>query len=284
MLGYGRTRPSAYRSSTIGSWTGLPKAVRSSPLAACIAYNVGPGPVADLLNPKGLLRRCICSGDCSPMAPTQSLPVLKMMERIRQEGLMVIVRGGFSLEEVIVVGDALLAVPLPLLEITLNTSGALHAIEALRYRFGDHMVIGAGTVREAAQAREAIAAGAQFLVAPNLDRPAVEEALDQDTLMIPGVFTPTEVQQAVQAGCAMVKLFPCPDTSYLKAVRAPLSDVEFIPTGGIDAGNIGEFRRAGAVAVGIGSALVGSGTIHQGDLITKARMLKRHWDAAGVAG
>jgi len=218
------------------------------------------------------------------MTPTLPLPVLKMMRRIRQEGLIAIVRGGFGLAEIITVGDAMLAAPLPLLEVTLNTAGALHAIEALRNRFGDHMVIGAGTVREAAQAREAIAAGAQILVAPNLDLPTVEEALARDTLMLPGVFTPTEVQRAVQAGCGMVKLFPCPDTSYLKAVRAPLSDVEFIPTGGIDAGNIGAFRQAGAVAVGIGSSLVGAGAVDQGDLITKARTLKRNWEAAGCGG
>ncbi len=215
------------------------------------------------------------------MAQAQSSPVLKMKERIRQEGLIAIVRGGFSLEEVIMVGDALLAAPLPLLEVTLNTTGALSAIESLRTRFGDHMVIGAGTVREAVQAREAVAAGAQFLVAPNLDLPTVEEALSRDTLMVPGVFTPTEIQRAVQAGCSMVKLFPCLGTSYLKAVRAPLSDVEFIPTGGVDAVNIGKFRQAGAVAVGIGSSLVGPGIVHQGALISKARELKRNWEAAG---
>ena len=78
-----------------------------------------------------------------------------------------------------------------------------------------------------------------------------------------------------------MKLFPCLGTSYLKAVRAPLSDVDFIPTGGIDAGNIGDFRKAGAVAVGIGSSLVGSGDIDQAELITKARELKSNWEAAG---
>ncbi len=214
----------------------------------------------------------------SNIAPS---PILEMMDRIREEGLIAIVRGGFSLEEVLTVGDAMLAAPLPLLEVTLNTTGALNAIEALRIRFGDHMVIGAGTVRDSGQAREAISAGAQFLVAPNLDLPTVKEAHAQDTLMLPGVFTPSEIQQAVLAGCQMVKLFPCLGTSYLKAVRAPLSDVDFIPTGGIDAGNIGDFRKAGAVAVGIGSSLVGSGDIDQAELITKARELKSNWEAAG---
>ena len=214
----------------------------------------------------------------SNIAPS---PILEMMDRIREEGLIAIVRGGFSLEEVLTVGDAMLAAPLPLLEVTLNPTGALNALEALRILFGDHMGIGAGTVRDSGQAREAISAGAQFLVAPNLDLPTVKEAHAQDTLMLPGVFTPSEIQQAVLAGCQMVKLFPCLGTSYLKAVRAPLSDVDFIPTGGIDAGNIGDFRKAGAVAVGIGSSLVGSGDIDQAELITKARELKSNWEAAG---
>ncbi len=72
----------------------------------------------------------------SNIAPS---PILEMMDRIREEGLIAIVRGGFSLEEVLTVGDAMLAAPLPLLEVTLNTTGALNAIEALRIRFGDHM-------------------------------------------------------------------------------------------------------------------------------------------------
>lgn len=214
---------------------------------------------------------------------SRSLPesVALMMERVRQEGLVAIVRGGFSLEEVLTVGDAMAAAPLPLLEITLNTTGALEAIAALRQRFGESMVIGAGTVREKAQAAAAIEAGAQFLVAPNLDVPTINLAFDMGVLMLPGVFTPTEAQQAAQAGCRMVKLFPCPDPSYLKAVRAPLADLEFIPTGGVGADNIGEFRMAGAAAVGIGSSLVGA-DVDQADLITKARLLKREWAAATV--
>lgn len=206
-------------------------------------------------------------------------PVLQMMDRVRAEGLVAIVRGGFDFEEIIAIGDAMLAAPLPLLEITLNTTGALNAIEALRVRYGDDMVIGAGTVREVSQARAAIAAGAQFIVSPNLDLPSVEVAFEMETLLIPGVFTPSEIQQAFQAGCRMVKLFPCPSTAYLKAVRAPMSDVEFIPTGGIDADNIAEFRQAGAVAVGIGSSLVGPGPIDQGSLITKARTLQSNWES-----
>lgn len=203
-----------------------------------------------------------------------------MQQCIRTEGIVVIVRGGFALEEITVIADAMLAAPLRLLEITMNTPDALAAIAALRTRFGANMVIGAGTVRTVSQAQSALDAGAQFLVAPNLDPASVALAQQHETLMLPGIFTATEAQQAAALGCRMVKLFPCPGTGYLKALRAPLHDLEFIPTGGVDASNIGAFRQAGAVAVGIGSSLVSAGRIDQASLITQARILRQNWHAA----
>ena len=203
----------------------------------------------------------------------------EMQSRVRAEGLVAIVRGGYSLPEIITVADAMLAAPLPLLEITMNTPDALSAIRTLRQRYDDSMAIGAGTVRNADQAAAAIEAGAEFLVSPSLDPASVRVAAEADVLFLPGIFTPTEAQQAFQLGCAMVKLFPCPDPAYLKAVKAPLSDMEFVPTGGIDADNIGAYRLAGAAGVGIGSSLVG-GDIRQDVLITKARLLLRNWREA----
>lgn len=202
-----------------------------------------------------------------------------MRTRVREEGLVAIVRGGYSLPEIIAIADAMLAVPLPLLEITMNTPDALSAIQTLRQRYDDSMAIGAGTVRTADQAAAAIDAGAEFLVSPCLDSASVHVAAEADVLILPGIFTPSEAQQAFRLGCAMVKLFPCPDPAYLKAVRAPLSDMEFVPTGGIDTDNIGAYRRAGAAGVGIGSSLVGS-DIRQDVLITKARQLLRNWQDA----
>lgn len=206
-----------------------------------------------------------------------------MMQCIREEGLVAIVRGGFALEEILTIGDAMLAAPLRLLEVTLNTPDAFAAIAGLRTRFGDSMVIGAGTVRTPDQTWEALRAGAQFLVAPNLDVQCVRMAQAKDILMLPGIFTPTEAQRAADAGCRMVKLFPCPGTDYLKALRGPLNDLEFIPTGGINADNIAAYRRAGAVGVGIGGSLIGPGKVDQAALITKARTLTRNWKAAGTA-
>lgn len=210
---------------------------------------------------------------------TGSSRTAAMRTRIREVGLVAIVRGGYSLPEIITIADAMLAAPLPLLEITMNTPDALTAIQTLRQRYDDSMAIGAGTVRTADQTAAAIEAGAEFLVSPCLDPDSVRVAVEADVLFLPGIFTPTEAQQAFQLGCTMVKLFPCPDPTYLKAVKAPLSDMEFVPTGGIDADNIGSYRRAGAAGVGIGSSLVGS-DIRQDVLITKARLLLRNWQDA----
>ena len=101
------------------------------------------------------------------------------------------------------------------------------------------MVIGAGTVRNTAQFLDAIAAGAQFTVAPGSEKGTMEAARNEGILHVPGVFTATEVEQAYGMGYRLLKLFPAAELgpSYLKSLRAPLNDVNFIPTGGIDATN-----------------------------------------------
>jgi 2-dehydro-3-deoxyphosphogluconate aldolase / (4S)-4-hydroxy-2-oxoglutarate aldolase len=206
----------------------------------------------------------------------------KIADFICQDGLVAIVRGNFPTQKLLEVGDALLAAPVLVMEVTLNTTGALEAIELLRNRYGDNMVVGAGTVRTAAQLREAIAAGAQFSVSPNLDLATVELATSLDLLHLPGVFTPTEAQNAYAAGCKYVKLFPSDvmGPRYLKAIRAPLDDIGFIPTGGITPENVGDYIRAGAVAVGLGSALVTGPDQTMDDLITRARAIRSAWKEA----
>ncbi len=198
---------------------------------------------------------------------------------IKKHGLIAIVRGDYTAQEIIEIGDALLAAPVLVAEVTLNSAGALNAIADLRGRYGDNMLVGAGTVRTAAQFDEAVAAGAQFTVAPNFDAETVQRAVAQDVLHLPGIFTATEAQMALAAGSTLLKLFPSDamGPGYLKALRAPLSDVEFVPTGGIDVDNIGEYARAGAVAVGIGSALIPKQDWSAQAIITKARALIEAW-------
>jgi len=181
------------------------------------------------------------------------------------------------------IGEALLAGSVTVMELTLNSPNALAALPKLLEHFGDCLLLGAGTVREATQARHAIEAGAQFMVSPNFDPETVAVAHSYSVLHFPGVYTATEVQTAVAAGCRMLKLFPMIDPvgpAYLKALRGPFDDVDFMPTGGISLENIADFARAGAVAVGLGSNLVREPGQPTDEITARALALRAAWDGA----
>ena len=199
---------------------------------------------------------------------------------IKKDGLIAIVRGQFTVEQMLAIGETLAAAAITILEITLNSSHALDAIPQLRGRFADTLLIGAGTVRTAAQWHDARSAGAQFTVAPNLDMVTVAAAQSHQFLHLPGVFTPNEAETAFRAGCQVVKLFPCDalGPTYLKAIRAPLEDIAFVPTGGITTANIGAYRRAGALACGIGSALVTGPEQSLTELRQRGEALRQAWN------
>ena len=206
-------------------------------------------------------------------------------DRIKSSAIIAILRGDFSLEDILRIGDALQAGGVTALEVTLNSRAALTYLPKLRDHFADDMLIGAGTARSADQARAASEAGAEFLVSPNFDLATVKFAQSKSLLHLPGVFTATEAQTAFAAGCPMVKLFPMETAgpAYLKALRAPLNDIEFVPTGGISLENIGEYARAGAAAVGLGSKLVPNKEISSTELTARARALQAAWQS-GVNG
>ena len=203
-------------------------------------------------------------------------------EKIKQSGIIAILRGDFSVEDMIRLGEALMAGFITVMEVTLNSPSALTALPQLRRHFGDEMLVGAGTVRSVDHARTAREAGAQFLVSPNFDTETVSFARTNDLLHLPGVFTATEAQTAFAAGCQMLKLFPMEalvnGPAYLKALRAPLNDIDFVPTGGVSLENIANYRRAGAVAVGLGSKLVLNREQTSKDLTTRAEALRQAWE------
>lgn len=158
------------------------------------------------------------------------------------------------------------------LEFTLTSAGAPGAVTAAVEAAGDRAAVGAGTVLYAEQVRAVADAGAQFVVSPHVS-PAVIAAADRlGLLALPGAFTATEVQLAVDGGARMVKLFPAQPAgvSYLKALRGPLDQVSFVPTGGVAIEDIQPFLSAGAAAVALGSALVRS-TDDLDGLRTRAR-------------
>lgn len=182
----------------------------------------------------------------------------KAAEQIRETGIIAIARGDFMPARACEIADALARGGVHVMEVTLGSETSVACINALREHTDGRMLVGAGTVRTPEDVDRALGAGAQFLVSPNTDPGSMGRSRAAEVLHLPGVFTASEAQEAIRAGCRMQKLFPARHMgpSYMKALRAPLSDVEFVPTGGIDMGNIAAFIDAGAVAVGVGSALI----------------------------
>ena len=178
--------------------------------------------------------------------------VTDVIERIRTERLVAILRRVPAVDARVA---ALAEAGVGVVEITLDDPGAFAAIERACGR-GDVTVI-AGTVRRAEQVDEAVQAGAEAVVGPGFVPAVVDRAAELGVPVIPGALTPTEVETAWAAGAAMVKLFPgsVGGPGYVRELLAPLSDVQLIVTGGIDASNARAFLDAGAVAVGAGSAL-----------------------------
>ena len=144
-------------------------------------------------------------------------------------------------------------------EVTLNepVSAALDQLARLSAAVADRMLIGAGTVLSVDAAERAVGAGARFLVTPVVDATIVAWALEHGITVLPGAFTPTEILTAWRAGATAVKLFPASVASpaAVREIHGPLPEVPLIPTGGVALDTVGEFIRAGATAIGIGSWL-----------------------------
>lgn len=214
------------------------------------------------------------------MTTKENLTTAQHAEKmLREHGLVAIMRGDFPVDAFLTIGDVLAENGIRVMEVTLNSAQAREAIPALRARFGEDLLIGAGTIRRVEQVDEALEAGAQFIVSPNFNPDAVARSQAAGVLHLPGVATPTEAENAFTAGCHMLKLFPADvlgGPTYLKVIRAPLDDIDFVPTGGITPENAGEYRRAGAVALGLGSALVSKDWTRE-NVATRARALVSSW-------
>lgn len=146
------------------------------------------------------------------------------------------------------------------LEITINSPKAIAVIEKLSNKFANELLIGAGTVLDPETARAAILAGARFIISPTTDLPTITLTRRYGCVSIPGAFTPSEILQAFEHGGDIVKVFPAIlGAGYLKEIQGPLPQIPLMPTGGVNIHNIFEFKQAGAVAFGVGSALVNTG-------------------------
>jgi 2-dehydro-3-deoxyphosphogluconate aldolase/(4S)-4-hydroxy-2-oxoglutarate aldolase len=196
-----------------------------------------------------------------------------VLKRIRDTGLIPVVRAESS-EMAMGAVAALKAGGLDVLEVTMTVPGAIEVIRALAEEYGAEALIGAGTVLDPETAQACIQAGAQFIVSPALNEATIEFCRAQDVAIFPGALTPTEVVRAWQAGADAVKVFPAGavgGASYLKALKAPLPQIELIPTGGVSLKTAADFIKAGAMALGVGADLVDPQALREGNrtLITQ---------------
>lgn len=191
---------------------------------------------------------------------------------IRETGVIAIMRSESS-KQLIGAAEAILAGGVCVIEVTMTTPGALDVIREAATRFGDNVLFGAGTVLDAETARAAILAGAGFIVAPTLNLDVIALCNRYSTPTMPGCFTPTEALTAWEAGADMVKLFPASagGLALLKAIRAPLPQIEFVPVGGVDLNTAAEFIRSGAAALGVGGSLINQKLIDADDMIELTR-------------
>lgn len=152
------------------------------------------------------------------------------------------------------------------IEITMSVPRAFQMIEEVARRLGDLALVGAGSVLDAETARLVIEAGARYVVSPVFKPEIIQTAHRYDVPALPGAFTPTEILSAHEAGADIVKVFPADvvGMGFFKAIKAPMPQLKLMPTGGVTLTNAGEWLRAGACAVGVGSALLDRAAIAEG--------------------
>lgn len=174
---------------------------------------------------------------------------------------------GFEPENAKKIAEKMVKGGVKTIEITMDSPKAPEAIEEIDNDF-DKAFVGAGTVLEVDDVREAKKAGAEFAFSPVFDRDVVDSCKEEDLAVVPGCMTPNEIMEACQYGVDAVKVFPASimGPEFVKKVKGPLSHVPLIPTGGITASNAPEFMDAGAVAVGVGSYLCGQEVIKESGL------------------
>jgi 2-dehydro-3-deoxyphosphogluconate aldolase/(4S)-4-hydroxy-2-oxoglutarate aldolase len=197
----------------------------------------------------------------------------EVIRRIRETGVVPVVRAASS-DEAIRAVEAIRAGGIDVLEITMTVPGAVRVIEEVSARCGRDALVGAGTVLDAETARACILAGAHFVVSPALDLETIECCRRYGVAVMPGALTPTEVVRAWEAGADFVKVFPAGalgGASYIKSLKAPLPQVELVPTGGVSLKTAADFIRAGASALGVGAELVDTNALREGraDVITE---------------
>ena len=189
-----------------------------------------------------------------------------VLAKLREIGLVPVLRAE-SADQAMEIARAIGAGGVTVLEVTMTVPGAVEVVRRL-VRESPEILVGVGTVLDPVTAERCIDEGAEFVVSPGLNLGTVETCLKRGVAVLPGALTPTEIITAWQAGADVMKIFPASamgGAKYLKALKAPLPQVEMIPTGGVSLANAMEFLEAGAFGLGVGAELVDVEAIKAGN-------------------
>ena len=185
---------------------------------------------------------------------------------IEDAGVIAVVRVNAP-ETVYAIVEALISGGVRAIEVTMTVPDAIDVIRELAAMLGPDFLLGAGTVLDQETATRVIEGGARFVASPVFNAELIEACQDRGALAMPGCFSPTEIMTAWEAGADFVRLFPAASLgcSFISDVKALLPSVKLIPTGGVTIANAGDWIRAGASAVGVGTALLGREAIRAGE-------------------
>lgn len=214
----------------------------------------------------------------------------KLLEHLLDKKIIAIIRGITEEHLILKVGEALTAGGVTFMEVTFSSddmraaSYTLNAIKALKKYYGDEIHVGAGTVLSLVQLEQAVAAGAEYIISPNVNLDIIKRTKELGCLSIPGAYTPTEVQLAWENGADLIKIFPAGSLGarYFKDLKAPLRHIRMAAVGGIGINDIKEFTEAGAEAFGIGSNLVSVDNVNSGNWEQITAVARAYNDAVQV--
>ncbi len=208
----------------------------------------------------------------------------RVARAVEASGIVAIVRIGDATKVEPIV-EALLKGGVTTLEVTMSVPGAVEIISKLAPNLPKEVMFGAGTVCDVKTAKRVAKAGAKFIVSPIFKASIVKYCGEQDVACMPGCFTPTEIYAAWEAGADVVKVFPATSLgpAFFKDIKGPLPHIKLMPTGGVQLNNVGDWIRAGAVAVGVGSALMDPAAIASGRYAVLTEKAKAFVDAVGTA-
>jgi len=201
----------------------------------------------------------------------------RIYNTIRREKVIVIVRG-IEKDRIANAAQAVLAAGVKMLEVTCNTAGVFEILELLNEKMADKMVIGAGTVITTDLCEKALDAGAKYIIAPDVNPEVITHCVKHDIAVLPGAATATEILTAKRCGAKMVKIFPdaALGLEYIKQLRGPIDDIDFVAVGGVRPETISDFAAAGCIAIGIGESAVKKEFVEKGDWQAITQTVKKY--------